>query len=268
MKEESPLMIDLPQYRVRYKNEYYSCSNALGRENLKNVLYEASDNYCMYCYNRIKIDNSAYGHLEHAIEKGILENKLTECIPNIGISCSRCNEKFKRIGEKFRRPENNDIKRFEMSAKCNKANCKEACDAYRELKRAYLKKKEAQFLMQPLGVTSEDLGEEGKRGLKLQYNVMETKFVPSTKENYSKAEEDFIKHHIDMFHLNAIENKSTQLICFLEDTIQHDGQYSRLPYNNQVEQLFVDQILVDKEPKETLKICEKLYVRAKLKFYA
>lgn len=53
----------------------------------------------MYCYTRIRVDNKLYANLEHAIEKNN-SDKLIECVPNIGLSCSVCNQTFKRIGEK------------------------------------------------------------------------------------------------------------------------------------------------------------------------
>lgn len=158
------------------------------------------------------------------------------------------------------------MQEFERNAECTGKNCFVPCKAYIKLKMAYLKRKEVQFLMQPLGVTSKDIGKREKRTLKLQYNIVEQKFFPSEKEKYSIEEREFLKHHIDMFHLNAVEYKSKQLICFLEDTVQNEGNYSKMDYNNQIVELFVKQILEGKTKQEILKICEKLYTYAVLKF--
>ena len=59
--ETDVLMIDLPQYCVAYSDEKYCYSHGKGKENLKKVLYDASRNYCMYCYTRIKIDKNEFG---------------------------------------------------------------------------------------------------------------------------------------------------------------------------------------------------------------
>lgn len=187
------LMIDLPKYNVAYEEEVYSYSPGLGRENLKNTLYQASKDYCMYCYNRIKIDGNQYGHLEHAIEKSVSEKELTDCIPNIGISCPVCNDKYKRIGEKGRKPGIYAVALFQSEARCKEKFCKEPCAAYIALKRAYLENKDAHFLMQPLGVRSEDIGIKGGRELKLQYDVIEEKFVPDRNEEYTEEEIDNMK---------------------------------------------------------------------------
>lgn len=56
----------------------------------------------MYCYTRIRIDGKFYANLEHAIEKNN-SKKLVECVPNIGLACSVCNQSLKKRGENNRR---------------------------------------------------------------------------------------------------------------------------------------------------------------------
>ena len=264
--EKDILMIELPQYYVEYSEKEYSYSPGVGRENLKNALYKASGNYCMYCYNRIKIDENAYVQLEHAIESSIEAEKLKNCIPNIGIACPVCNDKYKRIGEKGRIPDEEEIKQFIEEADCGEKFCKKPCKAYRRFKRAYLKKDNAQFLMQPLGVRAADIGIKEERHLRLQYDILNNKYMPSRREKYSEKEKKFIRHHIDMFCLNSIERKSTQMVTFLRDTIQKDGHYTEIEYNNQVVELFVELVLKEKDAKEVLKICETLYTYVSLRF--
>lgn len=121
-------------------------------------------------------------------------------------------------------------------------------------------------MMQPLGVSSADIGIAEKRELKLQYDVLNNTYLPSKKEQYSKKEEEFLIHHIDMFSLNSVERKSTQMVKFLRDTIQKEGDYPRVEYNNQVVELFVETILKGKNVEEVLKICENLYTYVVLKF--
>lgn len=260
------LMIDLPQYRVEYSDKKYSYLPGKGRENLKKALYKASRNYCMYCYNRIKIDGNEYGHLEHAIESSIAPEKLKNCIPNIGIACPVCNDKYKKIGEKQRVPDNQDIDDFKKGADCRKEFCRKPCEAYQRLKRAYLTRSNAQFLMQPLGVSATDIGGTQERVLKLQYDVLNNTYIPSKKERYSPKEKDFLMHHIDMFGLNSVDRKSTQMVKFLKDTIQKEGHYTELECNNQVVELFIETVLKGKSAKEVLKICENLYTYVILKF--
>lgn len=264
--EQDLLMIDIPKFTVNYGPEKYSYNKSIkGKKNLKRILYQSCSDYCMYCYNRIKIDNNEYGHLEHSIEKAISSSELKECIPNVGIACSVCNDKYKKIGERYRRPNKETIQKFKSSVSC-KGNCHIPCKAYIDLKKAYLKNKKAQFIMQPLGVTSEDLGIDSKHDLLLQYDIIETKYIPSTKIEYIKKEKDFLYNHIDMFQLNSDERKMKQLYKFLCDTIERGGRYSKIDYNNLVVQLFVEQVLKDKTQKEVLNICETLFMYSSLKF--
>lgn len=221
----------------------------------------------MYCYNRIKIDENDYGHLEHAIEASIAPEKLKNCIPNIGIACPKCNDKYKKVGEKQRVPSLQDIEVFKKEADCKKEFCIKPCKAYQQLKRVYLKRSGSQFLMQPQGVNAADIGIAKERELKLQYDVLNSKFIPSMKEQYSEKEKNFLLHHIDMFCLNSVERQSTQMVKFLKDTIQNEGHYTAIEFNNHVVELFVETVLKGKNEEEILKICENLYTYVSLKFH-
>lgn len=263
--EQDLLYIDMPQYRVEYTEDDYSY-NRKGKENLKKALYESSKGYCMYCYRRIMVDGEEYGQLEHAIEFSIFPSKLKNCVPNIGISCVACNNKYKKVGQKKRIPEQKDLKIFDKDSCCGESFCKEPCDAYKRLKKAYLRKEESRFIMQPLGVNSRDCGLPYNRQLLLQYDVLNGKYIPSRKEVYSAQEKKIIQHHIDLFGLNSDKRRSDQMICFLEDTIERNGNYSKMEYNNQVVELFVDFILKGKTADEVVKICEHLYTYAYIRF--
>lgn len=77
----------------------------------------------------------------------------------------------------------------------------------------------------------------------MQYDVLETEFIPSQAYEYAACENIFILDHINRFHLNAEEGKTKQLIHFIEDIIECDGHYTKLEYNNMIVALFVEQIL-------------------------
>ncbi len=258
---EEILTLDIPKFQVEFEEKDYRYSYGKGRENLKNALYRAGRNYCMYCYTRIKLDEREFGRFEHAIEKKISVKCLTECIPDIGIACGLCNEKYKRIGEKRRRPSEHVINRFEERAVCTE-NCRVPCEAYQELKDSYLSADDAHIILQPQGVIGKQSGEE----LRLQYDVLEALFVPDRKRAYTQEEKHFICDHIDRFHLNARNEKTKQLIRFIEDTIEKDGQYTRMEPGNLIVELFVEQVLEGKSQREILKICKLIYRYSFLKF--
>lgn len=260
--QADPLSLDLPVYQVEYGDEVYSYTGKKGRKNLRKILYRAGGGYCMYCYSRIIFDEKEMGHLEHAIEKEISKKYLTNCIPNIGISCSICNDRYKKMGYSKRIPDMQEIQRFEKNAECRKKKmCKTPCRAYIELKRAYTGRRAGHILLQPLGEKGIDTGEE----LCIQYDILESQFIPSRKHNYSKRELEFIKDHIDQFHLNTDQSK--QFIRFVENVINLDGKYPMgIEYSNKMIELFIKELLAGRSQRERVKLCEKIYLYTAVKF--
>ena len=260
MKEEI-LMLQIPKFQVKYSDEKkYAWSDKTGRENLKEVLTEASKGYCMYCYRRIVLDGQNFGHLEHSIEKDNSKEKLTDCVPNISIACSICNTSYKKRGEKKRKINLDLVLKFEEKA-CIQ-NCTTPCEEYKNLKKEYIKNKAAQIILQPFGIKGFDTGEE----MELEYDVLDAEFKPSTFHSYSDAEKEFIKNHIIRFGLNEKQQKTKQLIHFLEDTINNDGRYTTMEYNHMIVELFVEK-LQGKTKEEIFKICSTIYEYAIMKFY-
>lgn len=255
------LTINIPKFQVIFeKGKEYGYYGKNRKENLSNALYSASKQYCMYCYTRIQIDNRRSGQLEHGIEKNILPEKLTDCVPNIGLACGNCNSKYKRYQEKDRVPKENVISEFKKE-QCEK-NCMQECVAFQRFKNEYLKSDKAHIILQPSGV----IGEDTKQELLMQYDVLETEFIPSQKYEYSENEKIFILDHINRFQLNAEGGKTKQLIHFIEDTIECDGHYTKVECNNLIVELFIEQFLNGKTQKEILKICTLIYSYSFSKF--
>ena len=253
-------VLQIPKFKVDFEpDKLYGYSTEEKKKNLKEVLTKASNGYCMYCYRRIVLDRQNNGQLEHGIEKDN-SDKLIDCVSNISITCASCNTSRKKIGEKKRKLLECIVKEFEKN-KC-KENCLKPCDAYKKLKKEYLKNQDSQMILQPLGVDGNDTGEE----LELEYDVLEAKFRPSEEHGYSDGERQFIKAHIARFKLNDRQQKTEQLIKFLRDTIDNDGIYTTIEYNNLIVELFVKQ-LKGKTPEEIFKICSTIYEYSVVKFY-
>ena len=99
MKEIDYFHLDIPIFVPLYKdNVAYSYTGTGGKELLREILCKASDGYCMYCYSRIKIDGKIYAHVEHSVEK-YLSKDLENCLSNLGLDCSMCNQSYKRRRE-------------------------------------------------------------------------------------------------------------------------------------------------------------------------
>lgn len=257
---EDLLLIDIPDFSVEYEsNVKYGYSAKKAKENLRKALEKASKGYCMYCYKRIVVDGNRQGHLEHAIEKDFSE-KLVECVPDIGIACSTCNTSYKKEDQKLRQIPTDEIRMFNRGL-CQE-DCTSPCSQYDQLKSVYLENEAAHIILQPHGVR----GKETKSPLKLQYDILQSKFQASNKYKYSQYERRFMEDHIRRFRLNGEQEKTKQLVSFLKDTIDNNGYYSKMEYNHYIVELFAGQ-LQGKTRKEILKICSFLYIKAVAKFH-
>lgn len=256
---DSLLMIDIPAFIVEYEDDVeYGYSSEKLKRNLREVLLKASSGYCMYCYRRIVVDGKGSGHLEHAIEIDF-SPKLVNCVPNIGIACDTCNLSYKKTDQQYREISIDEIKSFEKGI-CVK-NCTAPCEKYMKIKSAYLKNKAAHIILQPGGV----VGTDTKNVLRLQYDVVLAKFQASNKYEYSEQEIEFIEDHIRRFRLNDKSVKTKQLVSFLKDTIDNDGYYTKMEYNNLIVELFASK-LKGRTRKEIVKVCKALYIKAVVKF--
>ncbi len=256
---EDYLLLELPDFKPDYKKRAkYGYQNLKEKEKLQNVLKECSRGYCMYCYSRIFVDGKMYGQLEHAIEKNNAP-ELIECIPNIGLACSKCNSSFKRKGENNRKIEPCMIQKFQTQVKCRngvRKQCRVACKSLLSLQKTYSDRKEARIILQPMGIHGKVTGEK----LELQYDVLKAEFEPAfQRHTYDQKEIAFIQEHILRFHLNDPVFKTHQLQDFVRTAIDNGGKLPKYEYNNLVVELFADKIK-DRTQQEILKICEGIYL--------
>ena len=256
---EDFLTLEIPVFKPKYKKwKRYGYKNTVEKNNLKTVLEASTKGYCMYCYSRIRVDQKLFANLEHAIEKAN-SDKLIECIPNIGLSCTICNQTFKRIEERKRKLPVEIIGWYEKSSKCsveNRKQCTVACKALRELQKSYSCLSGAEIILQPMGIK----GEESNTELALQYNVMKMIFEPAGgKDTYSGEELRFIDAHIKRFRLNDAQYRTRELYDFVKNVIDSNGKMPMYEYNNLIVQLFREK-LSGKEREEILKICESIFL--------
>ena len=249
------LCLKIPCFQPRYKRwKRYGYVNGIEKANLYELLESTTGGYCMYCFSRVKIDGKSHGHLEHAIEKNN-SSKLIECIPNIGLACSKCNLKFKRQGEVKRKVAEHDIRAFEAESKCEqdkRKQCTVACSALRKLQKTYSKLQEAEILLQPMNIKAHT----GKF-IQLQYDVLKMQFEPQ-EDVLTVQEREFVRAHINRFHLNDPQYRTKQLLDFVRITIDSRGKIPSYEYNNLIVQLFAEQ-LVQKTEEERVKICSTIY---------
>lgn len=252
------LILEMPIFRPEYKRWHkYGYKNAKEKEKLKNVLENSSESYCMYCYSRIRVDGKLYANLEHAIEKKN-SKKLVECIPNIGLACSTCNQVFKRKEEQKRILSKEIIQQYESESKCTlekRKQCTVSCKALKKLQKQYNELPDGKIILQPMGV----IGNETKEVLAVQYDVMNMEFQPANNTHtYSDGEKIFIDTHIKRFRLNDPKYRTRQLYDFIRNIIDNDGKIPQYEYNNLIVKQF-SRKLEGKTSTEVLKICKSIF---------
>lgn len=192
---EDFFLLDIPVFVPEYdKEKKYGWTKY--KDELWDLLIRTTNGYCMYCYDNIIINGQKIGQIEHGIEKMNSMERLIDCVPNLGISCSICNEKYKRRGERRRRLSEESIKQFE-EGECLKYDCKGACGRFDRIREEYVKK--GAILLQPFGYENP----ETKNVLKIQYDLLNCKYVPYLGgDQYTEQENIIIKKHIEQFGLN------------------------------------------------------------------
>lgn len=257
---ENIYVLDMPDFKPIYSKNIQYGYYGKRRTALKNLLLETSCFHCMYCFASLKGDRTDLGEIEHSVEK-TLSNHLTECVPNMAITCNNCNQSLKRAGERQRKEKMKPyMEQFEKNLNCKNTECKTFCNAYSDLKKQYCKLNKIN--LQPYGMTGEVSGLE----YRIQYDIMNAEFIPSQKYDYDDIDIEILEHHIRQFKLNDANYKTEALIEFIEDTIEADGKYSRHKnkYSNYIVDLFVEKIK-EYSSEEVLKICEKIYINYQLR---
>ena len=231
-------LLDIPDFSPSYEEKIeYGYKNKAGK-NLLELLRNISKNHCMYCYALLKSDRVDTGNLEHSIEKKLDEEHLEECVQNIALTCSHCNQSLKRTGEEERcKKILPQIELFREKVNCSGKMCKQECGPYKELKQEY--GKVSRIILQPHGVH----GINSQLKYCLQYDVKNAEFIPSTRYQYDENDIDYIEHHINP-----------------------DGKYrEKKKYSNYIVDLFMEK-LKDFSQTDILKLCENLYTQYFLEF--
>lgn len=251
-------LLDMPNFIPEYKKDTIYSYEGKGKDNLKEVLTEASNGYCMYCYTKILVDRKNFGVLEHSIEKFNCD-KLKNCPSNISIACSKCNGSFKKKGEKIRALTVEEVKDFEMFSECG-VTCIESCSKYNDIRRSYTAKEGGQIILQPFGIKNKVTG----RYYLIQYDLLNQKFIPSDRYDYSNEEKKFIESHINRFNLNDCKYRTREFSKFLEDVIEYKAIPKKNRYCNLVVDLFIEKIKEFSKEK-SIKLCELIYTQILIK---
>ncbi len=244
-------LINIPNFEPAYKSDTsYGWSNDSYYDNTIDLLCNTTGGYCMYCYNRILINGQNCANIEHGVEtsNSPKTKRLADCVPNLGLACSKCNGKYKTRGQLKRAPSKKDISFYERGT-CKSTSCKRACNKFINLRKKYTNK--GHIILQPFGVTNELTGHE----YKIQYDLLKGKYIPCHIEGgYTNDEIVFIQEHIKLFNLNDAKRKNREVAKYCKNVLKYHSILEDIEYNNLVVDLFRNKLL-NLEINKVEKIC-------------
>lgn len=248
---EDFFVIDIPVFVPKYdKNKKYGWTNY--KDELWDLLKDTTGGYCMYCHDRIWINQKKRGQIEHGIEKINSMERLQDCVPNLGISCENCNQKYKKRGELKRRLSKSQICQYEKG-KCLSFDCKKMCIPFQKLRREYVK--QGKIIIQPFETRLEKNGNV----LRIQYDLLKGKYIPMKSYDYTPQELNVINQHIKLFALNLPERKNYEVAKYCKNVIDNHSLMKGIEYNNLIVDLLREKLLCLPELEKAVKICEMIY---------
>lgn len=204
----------------------------------------------MCFFELYKGNGNIYADLEHGIEKSIDNEIFEDCIPNISISCSKCNQKYKRLGEKKRISYMKEQKKEIIG--CRNIDCKQLCDQMVELRKKYVDN--GKILIYPFGNCIID-----KNKLEIQYDLLNAKYIPSEKYDYTKHEREVIENHIKLFRLNSPERRNREVPLYCKNVINQKSLLLDIRYNNYIVDLFRKKLEKLNSISKAVEICKIVY---------
>lgn len=254
---EDFFLLDIPVFIPKYENDKkYGWTKY--KDELWDLLKDTTGGYCMYCYDRIWINQKKRGQIEHGIEKNNSMERLQDCVPNMGISCENCNQKYKKRKEQKRRLSQRQICEFEKK-ECVSFDCKEMCISFQKLRRAYIKK--GRIIIQPFETRLKENGNV----LRIQYDLLECKYIPMRSYDYTEQELDVIKKHIELFALNSPERRNYEITKYCKNVMDNKSLMLGIEYNNLIVDLLRDKLCGLGGLKEAIKVCEFIYSMADMR---
>ncbi|MBN1075016.1 hypothetical protein DVV91_11755 [Clostridium botulinum] len=242
------------RYNITYPDKNLKYYSSYSQPKIKKLLTNSSTGYCMYCGNKILINNRNSGQIEHSIEKKQRDIKieyLTHCKYNMAIACAPCNVKFKK---------NNILPiDVEKDYKCAKT-CNDVCSEYRKNYSAHCKINK--IILLPHGVENPVTNES----YEIDYDLLKLLFIPSNDKSYTIDDIDYIQSHIDRFALNSSEFMPTEVLKVCEYFLKTNDIPTKGDYTNIIADKFIEYLgkIKDISLKNAIKVCELILLNSSL----
>ena len=94
--------------------------------------------------------------------------------------------------------------------------------------------------------------------LRLQYELLNCRYIPSEKEEYTEEERDIIEQHIRLFGLNSSERKNNEIGKYCRNVVDTHSLLLDIDYNNLMVELLKEK-LQKTDTENANKICTVIY---------
>lgn len=121
-----------------------------------------------------------------------------------------------------------------------------------ELRKKYIK--HGRILVQPHCNYIND-----NKNLRIQYDLLNAKYVPSKKINYDTEEIGVIEGHIELFQLNNPERRNREVALYCKNVIDKEDLLVGIHYNNYIVDLLREKLERVSNISKALEICKIIY---------
>lgn len=188
------MKVELPtKYKIEYPRKNLKYYSSYSKPRIAQILFSASQGFCMYCGKRVEMEGDRLYHLEHSVDKDgnkhqekDFDGALRHCKFNLAIACPECNEVCKKIVDKV------DMDKYKFLYKCP-STCDKMCERYNQIRDDYMKRNA--IILQPQGKNT-------PVPHLISYNLLKHIYEPNCSRKYEEVL-FFVQNHIDRFELNG-----------------------------------------------------------------
>ena len=98
-----------------------------------------------------------------------------------------------------------------------------------------------------------------KNKLEIQYDLLNAKYIPSEKYDYTKHEREVIENHIKLFRLNSSERRNREVPLYCKNVINQKSLLLDIRYNNYIVDLFRKKLEKLNSISKAVEICKIVY---------
>ena len=135
---------------------------------------------------------------------------------------------------------------------CQGNKCKKLCEKMKKIRKQY--SGTGGILVPPF----DNFGINENK-MEIQYDLLNARYIPSEKYNYTEEERKIIENHIKLFHLNSSERRNREVALYCKNVIDQESLLTGIRYNNYIVDLFREKLEKLDNISKAIEICKIIY---------